>query len=98
MNEDSLVNSLVHNNQSNVWDRAESVVEWLKSFLELLDLTCNDLVSHGFTDSISVDDDLVWIRPIVSLGISLDSISDASVQILLDKFLILGLNYNVAVN
>ena len=58
LDEHPLVDPLVHNNQSDWWDSRQLVVEGLQDLLELLDFLFNDLVSHTFSNSISVDDDL----------------------------------------
>lgn len=56
LNEHSLVDPLVDNDESD-WRRSTNlVIERLESFLELSDLFINDLFSHLLSNSISIDD------------------------------------------
>ena len=55
-----LVDSLVHNYQSDWRWTTQLVVDWSESFLELSNLFLNDLVSHLFSNTVSVDDKLGW--------------------------------------
>lgn len=60
LDEHSLVDSLVDNHESDGRDASQLVVNRFESFLELRDFLQNNLVSHSFSNSISVDDDLAW--------------------------------------
>jgi len=60
LDEHPLVDSLVDNDKSDWRNTSELVVEWLENFFELRDFLLDDLVSHSFSDSVSVDDDLAW--------------------------------------
>lgn len=65
ISEHSLVDSLVHNNQSD-WRRSTNlIVDWSKSFLELRDFFVNYLVSHLFTNTVSIDEKLCWRMTLV---------------------------------
>lgn len=71
--EESLANALVYNNQSNLgWLSGslgrvclfsrfvEQSVFLSNDFVELLKLVVNDLLTHGVTDTITVDEDVLW--------------------------------------
>lgn len=73
------------------------VVERSKSFLELDDLLLDDLVSHLLTNSISVDDDLVWELTLVMVSELIASGDDASVQLGLDELYVLGVDDDIVV-
>lgn len=72
--EESLSNSLVHDNESNIW------VSWMvllnsvlvsNNFLELFKFIFNDLLSHWVTDSISIDENMVGHLAFVKISVGL---------------------------
>lgn len=87
LDEHALVDSLVHDYQSDGRNRADLVVEWLENLLELADFTLDDLVSHAFADSISVDNDSIGIGATMVLGKRNAGLLHALIEISLDKFL-----------
>lgn len=96
LDEHPLVDSLVHDDESDL-RRVHLVVERLDSFLELLYLFVNDLRELSFTNSVSVDDDLVWQRSIVLGRETSESVLHALVEVLSDEFLALWLDDDVTV-
>ena len=93
--EHSLVDSFVHDNKSDWRWATDLIVEWLEGLLELSNLLLNDLVSHLCSNSISVDEDLSWLLTFVVVGKAFDCFDQASVEIFLDKLLVLGLDDDV---
>lgn len=74
-NEESLCDSLVHNNNSDVWSCATLVVDIIDSLLELLNFVLDNLLSHGISNTISEDDEVLWLLIILRF-IGLDSIDE----------------------
>jgi len=75
--EESLPNSLVDDDQGVLWQRW--LFGWVKAILllhylrELLELVGDDLGPHRVTNSISVDEDVVWELALVVVSESLES-------------------------
>lgn len=59
VNKEPLSDSLVNNDQSDVWRLTHLVVHLVNHFLELSDFLLDDLSSHSITYSVSVDDKVV---------------------------------------
>lgn len=95
LNEHPLVDSLVDDDESDWRNTTDCVVDRLQGFLELGDLFVDDLLSHGFSDTVSVDEDLGWQIALVFIREALNGIDHASIEVLLDDLLILGLNDDV---
>ena len=93
-NKHPLVNSLVHNYESE-GRLGHLIVKRLDGCLELSDLLLHDLVSHLLADTIPVDDNLCWVGSLVGLGELLESTDKASVKVLLHNLLVLLLNDDV---
>lgn len=93
LDEHTLVDPLVYDDQSNWWDTGDLVVEWPEHLLELPNFFFDDLVSHTLADSISVDDDPLWILVVMVLGKRLYGLLHTLIKISLHKFLPLFL-YN----
>jgi len=83
-NKHSLVDSFVHNDQSDWRWSTDLVVERFESFFELANFLLNNLVSHLSTDTIPVDNNLGWLLSIVVVGELFDSLDQATIKILLD--------------
>ena len=95
-NKHSLVDSLVDDYQSDGWWTTDLVVEWLESFLELANFLINDLVSHLSANTIPIDNNLSWLFSMITLE-GFDCLDQAAIEILLYKFLVLGLDDDVRV-
>ena len=59
--EEALVDPLVHENHSNQGLVSNFVVQLLNSFLELLDLELDDLVTLSISNTVSVDYKICWV-------------------------------------
>jgi len=95
--EHSLVDPLVDHGQSDGRSAAHLVVQGLQGLLELTDLLGDDLVSHLVTHTISVDDDLGWSLALMAVLELLNGGDQASIEIILDQLLVLGLDDDVRV-
>ena len=93
LDEHTLVDPLVNYDQSNGRNLSDLVVEWLEHLLELPDFFFDDLVSHTLADSISVNDNPLWILVVMVLGKRLYGLHHALIKISLNKFLPLFLYY-----
>lgn len=73
---ESLANSLIHNNKSNL--RSFFIIYSLETILisndllELLKLVVNDLFSHRVSNSVSVDENVIWHIASVIFSVSLE--------------------------
>lgn len=93
LNEDSLVYSFIHNYQCYFWNICR-IEETFKYFFKLRDFITDNLVSHSFTYSISIDDNFIRRLPFNTFKLS-QSFYKASVQVFLYNFLIFSLNYDI---
>ena len=79
--EESLTHSLVHNDQSDVGVllggrlRVASVLH-RDDAVELLELLVDDLLAHGVTDTVTIDEDVARQHAIVELAIRLEGASE----------------------
>lgn len=74
--EESLSDSLVDDDQGVLWKARVSGLELvllLDNLVELLQLVGDDLGSHGVSDTISIDDDVVWEGTVVLVSECLES-------------------------
>ena len=93
--EHPLVDSLVDYYKSHS-GQVHLVVELLHDNLKLRDLLVEDVISHSLSDSISVDDDLVWQLLVPGLE-ALKGLSHADIKLLLDNLLTLGLKNDIGI-
>lgn len=93
LDEHTLVDPLVNNDQSNWRNTGDLVVERLEHLLELPDFLFDDLISHSLADSVSVDDNPLWILVVMVLGKRLYGLLHTLIKIGLNKFLPLFLYY-----
>ena len=93
LDKDSLVNSLVNYNQSNLWNICWVEVTF-KSFFELRYLVGNNHISHSFSNSISIYNYLIRssLLNVFEFGKSFDQ---ASIQVFLHNFLIFSLDNDI---
>jgi hypothetical protein len=71
---ESLANALVDNDQGNVRQGLAfclGIILVSKDLLELVELVLNDLLSHGVTDTVSVDEDVIWELSAIVITVSL---------------------------
>jgi hypothetical protein len=70
--EDTLSNSLVHNDESDLWYLLASVfiILFREDLFELVQFLGDNHLSHGITNTVSVDEDVVWHGSfiVVSIG------------------------------
>ena len=85
LNKESLSNSLVDDDQCDCRFFGTLVVHHVDDLLELSDLLLDDLPSHSISDTISVDDEVIWEH---SLRMSLLKCLDG----LLQSFCQVGVN------
>ena len=74
--EESLSDSLVHDDQGVLWKARVSGLELvllLDNLVKLLQFVGDDLGSHGVSDTVSVDDDVVWESAVVLVSECLES-------------------------
>lgn len=50
----------------------EETILFLNDLVELLKLKVNNLLTHGITDTITVDEDVVWHLSLVELTVALE--------------------------
>lgn len=50
----------------------EETILFLDDLVELLKLKVNNLLTHGITDTITVDEDVVWHLSLVELTVALE--------------------------
>lgn len=93
--EHSLIDSFVNNNKSNRWN-AQLVIRILENLLELRDLFFNNFISHSFSNTVSVNDDLVW-KLIVSSLVAIKSLLHGLIKLLLNNFFTLALQDDVRI-
>lgn len=93
LDEHALVDPLVNYYESDWWDTGDLVVEWLEHLLELSDLFLDDLLSHTFADTISVNDNPLWVLVVMVLGKRLHGLHHTLIKISFHKFLPLFLDY-----
>lgn len=95
--EHPLVDPLVDDDKGD-WRRSRRlVVKRFQSILELLDLFGNDLISLLLTNTISVDQELVWQFTTMFDLEGLDGAEDASIKLYFDKLLTLWVDDHVTV-
>ena len=88
VNEEPLSDSLVDYDQSDGWFLGTLVVHLVDHLLELSDLLLNDLSSHGITDTVSVDDEVVREHSLGMLVfIGLNGVLQCFSQVGIDNFL-----------
>jgi len=93
LDEESLSDALVHHNKSDFRRVLALVVDLIEHFLELGDLLSDDLISHGITDTISVDDVVCWQKvPSMLFCKGSDSFLEGFLHLVLNNFLTLPLN------
>ena len=97
LDEESLRNSLVDNDDSHLWLRLVLAVKFVDGLLELRDFVLEHLVSHGITDTISEDDEVGWESPVVVACKHLNGSLDGVLHLLLNNFLALALDQEVRV-
>ena len=93
LNKYSLVNSFVNYNQSNLWDVCR-VKMTFQSFFKLRNFILNDLVSHSFSNTVSVNNYLIRIA-FFNVFELCKCFDQASIQIFFDNFLVFCLNYHI---
>lgn len=92
LNEESLTDSLVDYNESDLWFVLSTVVTCIDCILELHNFTPDHLVFHRLTHSISVDDKVGRVVAVVTLSICFDGSQDRLSHVTLHKFLVLLLD------
>lgn len=93
--EHPLVDSLVDDNKSHR-RLTKLVVRVLENLLELRDFLIYDLISHALSNTVSVNDDLVWKSSVSSL-ITVKCLLHGLVELLLNDFLTFALDDDVRV-
>ena len=71
--EESLSNTLIDDDECDIgkWFSLEFRVIFVgEDFLELIELELYDLLAHGITDSVTIDEDLLWESTLVVILIS----------------------------
>ena len=74
--EESLSNTLVDNDQGMLWKLSLWDVTTIfcnNNLVKLLKLVADDLGSHGVSDTISIDENVIWKRTVVVVSESLES-------------------------
>ena len=89
----SLVNSFVNYNQSKLWDVGRVKMPF-KSFSELRYFIWNNLVSHSFSNTVSVNNYFIGIALFNVFKLS-KCLDQASIQIFFDNFLVFSLNNHI---
>lgn len=92
LDEETLSDALVHDNDSNSRLFSNLVVEISNDRSELGDLVGKDLLSHRITDTISVDDEVSGLRSFMGVLEAMNSFSDEIFHLVLDDFLSLSLH------
>ncbi len=90
-NKESLSDPLVDDNHRNEGLSLGGVVGLVDGLAELSDLLLEDLPSHGITDTISVDDEVLRVISVVVVETS-ESTFDAVLQLAVDDLSTLRLN------
>jgi len=76
--EEALAHTLVDDNQCHLGRvvlalfALEETILFLDDLVELLKLKVNNLLTHGITDTITVDEDVVWHLSLVELTVALE--------------------------
>ena len=71
--EESLSHTLIDDDECDIgkWFSLEFRVIFVgEDFLELIELVLDDLLAHGITDSVTIDEDLLWESTLVEILIS----------------------------
>ena len=92
LDEEALSDALVYNNKSDLWLLAHLVVQLGEGLTELLELAIDDLIAHGITHTISVDDKVGWELPVVVLSEDLDCLLQGLLHLRLHNLLALPLD------
>ncbi len=81
--EESLANALVDYDQCNVRQGLAfclGIILVSKDLLELVELILDDLLSHGVTDTVSVDEDVIWELSAIVITVSLQGASEVLLE------------------
>ena len=97
LDEEPLSDPLVDDNKSHLWNHLSLVVDLSEDVLELGDLNTDDLVPHGVSHTISVDDVVGWQIALVVGGEGVDSFLEGLLHLALDNLLALLLDEELRV-
>lgn len=82
--EESLSHTLVDDNKSDLWKRIDAfslgIILVSHDLLELIKLELDDLLAHGVTNTITVDEDVIWKLALIVVAICLKSASVVLLQ------------------
>lgn len=67
LDKEALSDALVDNDDSDGGRRCNLVIELLDDLLELRNLSAQDLLAHGVTDTITIDNEVGWLAALSRL-------------------------------
>ena len=77
--EESLSHTLIDNNKSDLWKRIDAlslgIILVSHDLFEWIKLELDDLLSHGVTNTITVNEDVIWKLTLIVVAVCLKSAS-----------------------
>lgn len=92
LDKETLRDSLVNDDEGDLWRLGSTVVQFAEGLAELLNLLVDDLLALGIADTIAVDDQVRWELPVVVLREDLNGLLQAVLHLSLDDLLALRLH------
>lgn len=92
LDKEALRDSLVNDDEGDLWRLCSTVVQFAEGLTELLNFLVDDLLALGIADTIAVDDQVRWELPVVVLREDLNGLLQAVLHLSLDDLLALRLH------